>query len=191
MRKLLKELLHDENGDAIIIMTPCMLIVAMMLMMMVLSMQQWLYQKRQIQVAADSASLAGTLAVEKDVIYRFQTGRGKESYHVATYLNESEANENARRVFEEHEKYFVHNTVTNVQYNPSYTVPLTVWNKKTHVYETKYETSLEQYRNGCETLVVDGTVRGIFEDLIGQSSDVHKVNIVSQSQIFGDVSRVK
>ena len=94
-------------------------------------------------------------------------------------------------MLDEHEKYFVHNTIANVQYNPSYTVPITAWNTKTHVYETKYETSLEQYRNGCETLVVDGTVSGIFEDMVGRSSNVHNVNIVSQSQTFSDVTKIK
>ena len=158
---------------------------------MILSMQQWLYQKRQIQVAADSASLAAVTAVEKNFIHRYKTGKGYDNYHVFVYLNESEANDNARRVLDEHEIYFVHNTITNVQYNPSYTVPITTWNKKTHVYETKYETSLEQYRNGCETLVVDGTVRGIFEDMLGRSSSVHNVNIISQSQNFGDITGIK
>ena len=192
--RLIKYFKNDETGGGLLVMTPFFCLLFIMLTALVLTVALWAQRRQTVQMMADCASRAGTLAIDKQ--YAVLESDGK--YHVYTELDPTKANENAAKVLQAFDTNGF--DVQVIDYNPVTTnvaVPREKyaifdspeWSSRDHKYYRKVLTKQEQYYNGDFSVYMYANVHGIWEDLLDLSNN-HPITVYSQSMCTGDVVSV-
>ena len=178
MKKLLlkiKEFRKNEEGSALLATLPFMIILFVTFLALVFNVAVLTYKRQQLQIIADSASRAGTLAIREE--YAVKESNGK--YHVYIELDEDKADANATRVIEESKRYLKGAQINSYAFNPegsNFVYP--EWSSKAHKYNEKPLSTHKQYFNGNFSVLMDSDAHGVWEDLLGLG---HKFDITTYS----------
>lgn len=179
-------IMRDENGGGVLVSTPFFAILFMMLCTMALNIGLWVQKKQHMQMIADAATRAATLAIDRQ--YPVLEDNGK--YHVYSILNKSEAISNAEAVYRENLRDFYGAEPGNVVYQPvgsEYTAP--EWSSGAHAYRRVALSEELQYYNGDFTMVIkDTSIPNMWGGLLGLGPDV-KFDTYSQAMASGTGER--
>jgi len=185
----MNDFMADETGDGLLVLFPVLALLGMMMFALMMNFMIWNTEKNGIQIMADSASRAGTVAISKSYAIRERTGHGLEDYHVYTELNEAEAENLSEQVIEGYKKHIKLAEVTQVDYNPVENFTFPVWNSNTFRYDNRPLSTKKQLKNGNFSVYVKGRVKSIWPRLLGVKDEL-EVEIYSQSAARGTVTSV-
>jgi len=188
--KLIREIIEDETGDGLVVYFMLMSVISFMMLCLMLNFMNWNSERNGLQIMADSASRAGTVAISKSYPIRERNGHGLADYHVYTELNQAEAGDLSDLVIDSYTKKLKLAEVTKVEKNPigGFTVP--VWNSKTFQYDERSISTQKQYKNGNFSVLVEGKIKSIWPGLLGVKEELD-VEVYSQSAARGKVTDIK
>ena len=167
LRRKIKEFIFDDEAMGITVAAPWIIFLCFLLMVLVFNLLLWHLQKEQLQIVADSASRAGTLAVAKE----YATREGGQ-YHVYVELDPGEANSNAAEVVDAYRDVLGPTDIEYVAYNPSIAgVTYPVWSQRTRSYFQSPLSPYDQYFNGNFSVYLRGRIRGIWANALGLSDN--------------------
>ena len=184
----MKERIKDEEGATLMIM-PFIMVLAMSFFMMMFNVM-WLSQNRyHVQLMCDSATRAGTQAVEYSYAVRERTGHGYGDYHVYTELNKSKANSNVNKILNAYKDDINGFTLEEVHINESGTTS-PVWNSRIFEYEDEAINSEKQYQNGVVNLRIKAKIPAVAAATYG-GNDTMEIDHFSQSVARGSVTDIR
>lgn len=184
----LKERLSDEEG-ATLIMMPFIIVLAFSFFMLMFNVM-WMSQNRyHIQLMCDSATRAGTQAVEYSYAVRERTGHGYGDYHVYSELNEDRADANVNKILDAYKNDINGFIMEEVHINESGTTS-PVWNSRIFEYEDESITSEKQYQNGVVNLRIKAKIPMVEPEMFG-ADKMTEIEHSSQSVARGSVTEIR
>ena len=187
MKERLKALLNgfrkDETGGALLVATPFFTVLFMLLVALIFNVAIWLERRQELQYIADSASRAGTLAIDK----KFPVYESNGKYHVYCMLDPSKAQSYADKVLNASKANLKGIEITKEQKQPSgYKSP--EWSSYDHKYHDKYLTVKEQYQNGDFAIYLEADVEGVWTKFLEVDKEI-TVKAYAQAMASGTASR--
>lgn len=184
----IKNRMRDEEGATLLLM-PFVVVLAMSFFMMMFNVM-WLSQNRyHTQLMCDSATRAGTQAVEYSYAVRERTGHGYGDYHVYTELNKSKANSNVNKILDAYKNDIKGFELEEVHINESGTTS-PVWNSRIFEYEEEAINSEKQYQNGVVNLRIKAKIPAVSSAMYG-GDDTMEIEHFSQSVARGTVTDIR
>lgn len=187
LKKGIARFIKDESGDAVLIMFVTLIVPMFLCFGLILNIMLWGAEVNSTQVAADSASRAGTLATY--TIYAMkEKNYGSDAYHVYVELNPELAQEYTEKVLDMYDAKTKHTKILEREFNPyGFTVP--VWDYETSRWYNKYLTSDKQYQNGNNSVRLRSSVKTIWNRLFGLPEEI-EYDTYSQSTARAGIKRI-
>lgn len=190
MYNQIKRILQSDDGGTLLVMGPYLMVSMFLFLVIFINSMVFATKRNQLQIMADSASRAGTLAVAKSYAVRERTGHGYGDYHVYVELDGEKARSLAAKVLDAYEPILHGVTVTRIEVNPTdhYTFP--VWNSHKFQYDEKPLSYEKQYKNGNFSLKVAAKLEAATKGFFGGAMDVADVEVYSQSTAIGRLIQI-
>lgn len=184
----MKERILDEDGATLVLM-PFIVVIAFSFFILMFNVM-WSSQNRyHIQLMCDSATRAGTQAVEYSYAVRERTGHGYGDYHVYTELNEGTADNNVKMILDAYKDDINGFQMDEFHINESGTTS-PVWNSRIFDYETESINSEKQYQNGVVNLRIKAKIPTIMPEMFGGDKQM-EIEHFSQSVARGNVTDIR
>lgn len=177
--KFIESLIENEEGGFTLLMLPVILVTGTLIVALIFNIMIMNGKKNEIQIMADSATRAGSLAVKYSFAVKERSGHGWGDYHVYTQLDENLAKELSSQVIQEFQHHSPTLIIDSIEENPiGFKVP--VWNSRNFNYDEKVLSPDKQYKNGNFSMLVNGRVDGVWGGLLGIPNEI-PIKIYSQS----------
>lgn len=157
---------EDEDGDAFVVAAPFVCLVMFMMMALLFNAGMLAQKRHEVQIMADSAARAGTLAVDRTYAVRDAFG-----YHVYTELDPRQAQENALSVID---AYMEANypsgkglAVYGMSANDTGSHTYPEYSSRDGEYHERHMTRQQSYYNGSSSVELYARVPGIWTDILG------------------------